>query len=60
MIPIFIGCPSRISVAAKDVAARALDDGEGRALVVAFGMEMGGMPAITHGRGTAMSIQMGA
>ena len=60
MIPIFIGCPSRISVAAKDVAARALDDGEGRALVVAFGMEMGGMPAITRGRGTAMSIQVGA
>ena len=49
-----------MSVAAKDVAARALDDGEGRALVVAFGMEMGGMPAITRGRGTAMSIQMGA
>ena len=38
-----------MSVAAKDVAARALDDGEGRALVIAFGVEMGGMSAITRG-----------
>ena len=38
-----------MSVAAKDVAARALDDGESRALVIAFGVEIGGTPAITRG-----------